>query len=63
MARRGIDFGRAAYPELLRANRKVWALRALLALGPVGTRVAAALRQRIERRWKEQESLPSEPAR
>jgi len=60
MARRGIDFGRAAYPELLRANRKVWALRALLALGPVGTRVAAALRQRIERRWKEQESRPSD---
>jgi glycosyltransferase involved in cell wall biosynthesis len=59
MARRGIDFGRAAYPELLRANRKVWALRALLALGPVGTRVAAALRARIERRWKEQESRPS----
>jgi glycosyltransferase involved in cell wall biosynthesis len=61
-ARRGIDFGRAAYPELLRANRKVWALRALLALGPVGTRVAAALRERIERRWKEEESRPRETA-
>ena len=63
MARRGIDFGRAAYPELLRANRKVWALRALLMLGPVVTRVAAALRERVERRWKEQESRPSEAAR
>ncbi|HEX3760842.1 MAG TPA: glycosyltransferase family 2 protein [Kofleriaceae bacterium] len=62
-ARRGIDFGRAAYPELLRANRKVWALRALLMLGPVGTRVAAALRERIEQRWKEQEARPSPDAR
>ena len=62
-ARRGVDFGRAAYPELLRANRKVWALRALLMLGPVGTRVAAALRERVERRWKEQESRPSHEAR
>jgi hypothetical protein len=59
MARRGIDFGRAAYPELLRSNSKVWALRALLALGPVGTRVAAALRDRVERRWKAQQSRPS----
>lgn len=58
-ARRGIDFGRAAYPELVRNSSKVWALRALLALGPVGTRVAAALRDRIERRWKAQQSRPS----
>jgi len=62
-ARRGIDFGRAAYPELVRANRKVWALRALLMLGPVGTRVAAALRDRIERRWKAAASRPSADAR
>ena len=62
MARRGIDFGRAAYPALVRSNSKVWALRALLALGPVGTRVAAALRDRVERRWKAQQSRPSETA-
>ncbi|HEX2686613.1 MAG TPA: glycosyltransferase family 2 protein [Kofleriaceae bacterium] len=63
MARRGIDFGRAAYPELLRANSKVWALRALLALGPVGTRVAAVLRDRVEDQWKARESQPSQGAR
>jgi hypothetical protein len=63
MARRGIDFGRAAYPELVRANSKVWALRALLALGPVGTRVAAALRGRLERRWQAEQSQPGHTAR
>jgi glycosyltransferase involved in cell wall biosynthesis len=59
MARRGIDFGRAAYPELVRANPKVWALRALLALGPVGTRLAAVLRARVEDQWKAQQAQPS----
>ncbi|HET7501660.1 MAG TPA: glycosyltransferase family 2 protein [Kofleriaceae bacterium] len=59
MARRGIDFGRAAYPELVRGSSKVWALRALLVLGPVGTRIAAALRDRMEQRWKQRESRPS----
>jgi hypothetical protein len=62
-ARRGIDFGRAAYPDLVRANSKVWALRALLALGPVGTRVAAALRDRMEQRWAARQSQPSGPPR
>lgn len=61
-ARRGVDFGRAAYPELLRANSKVWALRALLALGPVGTRIAAVLRDRMEQRWQAGQSQPSTPA-
>jgi hypothetical protein len=50
-ARRGIHFGQAAYPELVRANPKVWALRGLLALGPVGTSIARALRARLEQRW------------
>jgi hypothetical protein len=59
-ARRGLDFGRAAYPELVRSNKKVWALRALLALGPVGTRVASALQARVEKRWKEQQSKPTQ---
>lgn len=58
-ARRGIDFGRAAYPELVRGNKKVWALRALLALGPLGTTVAKVLRDRVEARWKARESQPS----
>jgi hypothetical protein len=60
LARRGIDFGRATYPELVRRNRKVWALRALLAAGPLGTAIARAMRTRVEARWKERESLPSE---
>jgi len=50
-ARRGVHFGLAAYPEQTRANRKVWALRALLALGPAGTRIARAMRGRAETRW------------
>ncbi len=55
-ARRAIHFGVAAYPELMRENPKVWALRALLALGPVGTRVAKALRGRAEESWRRRES-------
>lgn len=55
-ARRGIHFGQAAYPQLVRANPKVWALRALLALGPLGTRVAKVMRARVEERWKAKES-------
>ncbi len=39
-ARQILDFGRATYPNHLRNNRKVLALRALLALGPLGQRVA-----------------------
>jgi hypothetical protein len=58
LARRGVDFGKAAYPQLVRANRKVWALRGLLALGPLGTSVARTLRERLERRWQERESQP-----
>jgi hypothetical protein len=59
MARRGINFGLAAYPELVRANPKVWALRGLLALGPVGTSVARALRGQVEKQWKARESQPT----
>lgn len=56
MARRGVQFGLAAYPELARANRKLWLLRALLALGPVGTQVARFTRERVEARWKAREA-------
>lgn len=59
-AQRGIDFGRATYPDLVRGNPKIWALRALLALGPAGTRIASVLRERIEARWKQRETQPSQ---
>jgi hypothetical protein len=55
-ARRGVHFGIAAYPKLTRANPKVWALRALLTLGPAGTRIARALQERVADRWRERES-------
>jgi glycosyltransferase involved in cell wall biosynthesis len=42
-ARRILDFGRAAYPQHVRRNRRARALRALLALGPVGQFVATRL--------------------
>lgn len=60
LARRGLHFGRAAYPELVRSNPRVWALRGLLALGPVATPLAKLLRDRIEARWKARESRPSQ---
>jgi len=40
LARRHLDFGRAAYPALTARSRRVWMLRAALALGPLGTAVA-----------------------
>lgn len=40
LARRGLDFGKAAYPELVRKSRKITLLRALLALGPAGSALA-----------------------
>jgi glycosyltransferase involved in cell wall biosynthesis len=39
-ARRILDFGRAAYPGHVRRNRHARALRALLALGPIGQKIA-----------------------
>ena len=55
-ARRTVDFGFATYPKLARGNRKLWALRALLALGPAGPPIARAVRQRVEARWTARES-------
>lgn len=55
-AARGVHFGIAAYPDHARANPKVWALRALLALGPVGARVARAMRGQAQKRWTARES-------
>lgn len=63
MARRGVNFGLAAYPSIVRKNPKLWALRALLALGPVGTHVARAVEQRVEERWKARESRSTRDSR
>jgi glycosyltransferase involved in cell wall biosynthesis len=57
-ARRAVHFGIATYPKLTRSNPKVWALRALLALGPAGTRIARAVQQRAVERWNEQDIGP-----
>jgi hypothetical protein len=51
-ALRGIRFGLAAYPELVRSNPKVWLLRALLLLGPAGTSLARAVRRKAQDRWQ-----------
>jgi hypothetical protein len=53
-ARRILDFGKAAYPAHLRRNKKAWALRLLLALGPVGRQLAT----RAYRRNRGQEETP-----
>jgi glycosyltransferase involved in cell wall biosynthesis len=55
-ARRTVQFGLAAYPEVARRNPKVWALRALVRLGPIGTSLARALRRQMEKRWQESQS-------
>jgi hypothetical protein len=48
-ARRMLDFGRAVYPHHVRRNRKARALAALLALGPLGQKIA----QRAYRSYSE----------
>ncbi|MCX5741623.1 MAG: glycosyltransferase [Proteobacteria bacterium] len=58
-AHRAVNFGLAAYPKLARANAKVWLLRALIALGPLGTRVAQLARSRAQARWRARESDPT----
>lgn len=57
LARRTLDFGRAAYPELVRGSRKVAALRALLAMGPVGTLVARKAYDRALQRYRAGEAF------
>jgi hypothetical protein len=47
-ARRILDFGKAAYPAHIRRNKKAWALRLLLALGPLGRQLAALAYRRIQ---------------
>jgi len=55
-ARRGVHFGHATYPQLARKNPKVWLLRALIGLGPVGISIAKATRKRAEKAWQARES-------
>ncbi|MFS0738531.1 glycosyltransferase family 2 protein [Sphingomonas sp. 1P06PA] len=50
-AKRGIAFGYAAYPRLMRGNRKVMALRTLLAAGPIGEATAKRLHARALAQW------------
>ncbi|WP_439533848.1 glycosyltransferase family 2 protein [Polymorphobacter sp.] len=53
-ARRGLDFGRATYPALVRRSPTIAKLRLLLALGETGSKVAARLYDREKRRWAAQ---------
>lgn len=39
-AKRLVNFGKAAYPKLMRCNKKIFLLRILLVLGPIGTFIA-----------------------
>lgn len=40
LARRHLAFGQAAYPSLMGRSRRIWMLRAALALGPLGSALA-----------------------
>jgi glycosyltransferase involved in cell wall biosynthesis len=61
LARRGLDFGRAAYPELVAASPKAWLLRASLALGPLATLIARkAVPVALERYRNDVRPLPKE---
>ena len=55
-AMRGVHFGFAAYPRLARRNSKLWLLRALIGLGPVGVTLAKATRKRAQDAWQARES-------
>jgi glycosyltransferase involved in cell wall biosynthesis len=46
-ARRTLEFGHSVYPAALRKNWKAWTLAGLLALGPIGKRVAAEAYRRV----------------
>jgi glycosyltransferase involved in cell wall biosynthesis len=54
-ARRTIHFGIATYPDAARTNAKVWLLRALVRMGPVGSRLARVARARAEAQWRKQD--------
>jgi len=52
-AKRVLRFGKAVYPWHVRRNRKAWMLAGLLALGPVGTRIARRAYQSYQQRGNE----------
>lgn len=52
LARRILKFGAATYPRQLYANRKIFALAALLSLGPVGSWLAALVKGPALRAWE-----------
>ena len=58
LARRGVHFGRAAYPRLAAASRRLWLLRALLLLGPLGRHLAAAFKSTAIARWRSVAEMP-----
>lgn len=51
-ARRGLDFGKAAYPDTVRRNWKAAGLSALLMLGPAGVAIARTAERTIGRHWR-----------
>lgn len=55
-ASRGVAFGMAAYPALVRRNGKVWMLRLLLLLGPIGRMLARAAAGRARAAWAAREA-------
>jgi glycosyltransferase involved in cell wall biosynthesis len=55
-AKRALHFGMAAYPDVVRRNPKVWMLRGLLHLGPVGIGIARSMRDTVQQRWAAKES-------
>lgn len=59
-ARRTVHFALAAYPEQARRNAKVWLLRALVQLGPLGTELARLARGRAQRRWQARQAKRSD---
>ncbi len=52
MAFRIFRFGQATYPSKIYKNRKVWALWALLLLGPIGIILAAQMKARVLASWQ-----------
>jgi hypothetical protein len=53
LARRYLDFGRAAYPEHYDRSRRVWLLRASLAMGPLGTFISSRLKEPALHRYRQ----------
>ena len=50
-ARRILHFGKAAYPQHVRKSRNAWLLTSLLAMGPVGQKVAQVAYRSYGRYW------------